>query len=142
MANSGVVGIRPRMSRRSLSTGVASPAASNRWVGLQEFPAAVADEFLPRGVVVLDATHGDPGLGGDAAQGHALDPPLGDDGPHRLRYLPASHVVIHQFRHGTSIEVLTMHLHCQGNSANVLPWSQKFLQNPRHAPLAGNAVGC
>ena len=110
--------------------------------GLQEFPAAVADEFLPRGVVVLDATHGDPGLGGDAAQGHALDPPLGDDGPHRLRYLPASHVVIHQFRHGTSIEVLTMHLHCQGNSANVLPWSQKFLQNPRHAPLAGNAVGC
>ena len=32
MANSGVVGIRPRMSRRSLSTGVASPAASNRWV--------------------------------------------------------------------------------------------------------------
>ena len=32
MANSGVVGIRPRTSRRSFSTGVVSSTASNRWV--------------------------------------------------------------------------------------------------------------
>ena len=33
MANSGVVGIRPRTSRRSFSTGVVSSStASNRWV--------------------------------------------------------------------------------------------------------------